>query len=193
LYYHFPQVTGLAFAPEEMQAVFALPGIVGIKDSALNIPAMRKLVSVVPSGKPFSYFTGIGLLLSDTIGMGGAGVIDPLASIAPELVVACYEALKKGDRAGAEKLQNEINNLLPLMNSFALPVSVQKTGFSILSKLPFAFKSGRNPRHAVTKETLRQLGHPVTAVVKSPLPQITDEEKTAVAKFIRDAGLKKYK
>jgi len=191
LYYHFPQVTGLSLSARELSAVLSLPGIAGIKDSELKIPVMRALMSMVSPEKPFSYFTGVGLLLTDTISLGGAGIIDPLASVAPVLVVACYEALVKGDLERARGLQAGIDSLLPVMNTFSMSGSLQKAGFFLLSRLPFSTKSGTAPRHAVLKETLRQLGHPINATVKSPLPQVTDEERSAVSVFIRDNGLKK--
>ena len=43
------------------------------------------------------------------------------------------------------------------------------------------------------KEAMRQLGHPIQPYVKSPLPQITEEQKGIVRKTLTDLGLIKGK
>jgi dihydrodipicolinate synthase/N-acetylneuraminate lyase len=47
-----------------------------------------------------------------------------------------------------------------------------------------AWFAGLQSRHAVFKETLRQLGHPITARVRTPLPQITERQKQAIRSLI---------
>ena len=44
--------------------------------------------------------------------------------------------------------------------------------------------------HAIMKETLRQLGHPITTEVKGPLPSLTKEHEELVARVLGEAGLK---
>ena len=65
------------------------------------------------------------------------------------------------------------------------PFGIQKTAFKAISSLPIPMKKKNAPRAAVIKETLHQLGHPVTSKVRSPQPQITENEKDATRKLIR--------
>jgi 4-hydroxy-tetrahydrodipicolinate synthase len=183
IYYHFPQVTHLRFPPRQIGAILALESVVGIKESSLNLAAMRAHLRA--AAKPdFALLTGTSYLLRETLALGGAGTICTIPSVAPRLVVECYRALRAGDATRGAKLQRKILDLLPLMNSFSLPVAAQRLGLASLSRLPVQVPSGSAPRHAVIKETLRQLGHPITARVRSPLPQITDTERRAIAALI---------
>ena len=183
LYYHYPQITGLRFHPEQISRILSIDGIEGIKESSLNLPEMRAHLRFVKKEK-FTLFSGNSFLLLDTLALGGHGVICPIPSVAPRLVVDCYNAWRSKDFARAHKLQDKILDFLPLMNSFNLPVSIQKAGLKLISHAPFRLKMGNLSRHAVIKETLRQLGHPINARVRSPLPQITDREKQAITKLL---------
>jgi dihydrodipicolinate synthase/N-acetylneuraminate lyase len=184
LYYHFPQMTGLFFNPEQLGQILRIDGITGMKVSAFCLKEMRQLLEQVPAGK-FSLFAGVGFLLRHTIEMGGCGVIDPVASFAPHLVVEAYNACRNGERELSRQLQEKILDMIPVVNSFSLPAFVQKRGFKLMSQMPKPSRtSGRAARHAVIKEVIRQLGHPVTSRVHTPLPQLTDKEREQVRAFI---------
>jgi dihydrodipicolinate synthase/N-acetylneuraminate lyase len=185
-YYHYPQVTGLFFSPSQMQKLLSLDGIIGMKESTACVPDMKKHLEEI-NKKDFNLFAGTSYLLLKTLEMGGKGVMCPIPSIAPGLTIECYDAWHRNDKKLAQKKQEEILDLIPLMNTFDIPAGLQKMGFKIMSNLPVPVKkAGRNPRHAVIKETLRQLGHPISAIVRSPLPQITKKEQDAIALLIEN-------
>ena len=76
------------------------------------------------------------------------------------------------------------------MNTFGLPAGLQKLALGVISRKNHPSRTaGRTSRHAVIKETLKQLGHPITARVRNPLPQVTQEERDAVAHFIENTPL----
>jgi dihydrodipicolinate synthase/N-acetylneuraminate lyase len=182
-YYHFPQVTRLRFSAAEVGAILALDSVIGIKESSLNLAEMRAHLS--HAGRPgLALLTGTSYLLRETLALGGAGTICPIPSVAPKLVVECYRALKAGEAERGARLQRKILDLLPLMNSLTMPLAAQQWGLLAASRLPFSLPAGSAPRHAVIKETLRQLGHPITARVRRPLPQITDAESRAITALI---------
>ncbi len=184
IYYHYPQITGHFLNPEQVRRLLMIDGIVGIKESTMCVPEIRRHIRSMGQNR-VSVFTGTALILYDVLAMGGAGAIDPIAGIAPRLVTGCYEAYASGDHTAARSLQDEILSFVPIMNTFALPTGLQKLAIRVLShKRNPSPTAGRASRHAVIKETLRQLGHPITAVVKSPLPRITPEEREAVSAFI---------
>ncbi len=184
LYYHFPQMTGLFFTPEQLGRILRIDGIAGMKVSCFCLKEMRQILKEVPAEK-FSLFAGVGFLLRHTIEMGGRGVIDPVASFAPHLVVDAYNACRNGVRELSIQLQEKILDMIPIVNSFSLPAFVQKRGFKLMSHMPKpARNSGTAARHAVIKEVIRQLGHPVTSRVRMPLPQLKDKEREQVRDFI---------
>lgn len=184
LYYHIPQITGIRPSPGEMSELLCLPRVAGIKDSSMNLPTLKRTTALKDEAG-ISYFAGSGLLLLETLAHGGAGVMCTVASIEPRIVVDCHNAFIAGDRTKARDLQTRIFGFLPVMNSFSIPASVQKSGFRLLSQITM---SAIAPRQAVLKEYLRQRGFISTSLVRSPLPQITERDKAAVARFIKSEG-----
>ncbi|HOO71534.1 MAG TPA: dihydrodipicolinate synthase family protein [Spirochaetota bacterium] len=187
LYYHIPQLTGIDPSPDEMSELLHLDCIAGVKDSSMNLGSMKRVLSLKEEAG-LSYFAGSGLLLLETLKRGGAGVMCTVASLVPGLVVSCYEAYLAGEFKRAGLLQNKIFEFLPVMNSFSLPAGIQKAGFKVLSKITM---SAIAPRHAISKEFLRQSGFPITSMVRSPLPQITEKDKISVTNYIKTHGVKK--
>lgn len=191
LYYHYPQITGLFFSPAKMAQLLNLENMAGMKESAICIREMKSHIATV-QGKGFSLLAGISFLLLETLHMGGSGVICPIAVLTPRLVLDCYHAYKAGEHQKARELQDKILDLIPLMNAPTIPSWLQKRAFKLLAALPRPSRSaGTRSRHAVIKETLRQLGHPISARVRTPLPQITAKEQQMIKAFIeRNASLR---
>ena len=187
-YYHFPQVTGNYFSAAQIGQVLRLKNIVGIKESSLNLAEMRAHLAAA-SRADFALFAGTSFLTTETLALGGKGVICPIPAVAPRLAVACRKAWLDGDRARAATLQDKLLDFIPLMNSFGPPVALQKLGIKLLARLPFSTRTGYKSRHAVIKEALRQLGLPITARVRSPLPQVTEAEKRGVEKLLKMVDL----
>ncbi len=182
-YYHYPQMTELFHSPGQMAPILDVDGLVGIKESSLSLPEVRRHLAAITK-EDFVIFSGNSFSLLRVLDMGGAGTICQIPAFAPRLVVDCYEAWKTGDRQKAKVLQAGILDLLPFLNSFTIPAGIQKLGFKILSRLPISFKNKTRSRHAVIKETLRQLGHPITAKVRSPLPQITEYDQNTIRRLL---------
>lgn len=184
IYYHYPQITGHFLKTDQMKALLSLDGVVGVKVSTICLPEIGRHIRSMGEN-PVRVFTGTSLILNGVLALGGAGAICPIAGIAPRMVTECYHAYTSGDKEEAHRLQDEIRSFVPLMNTFGLPVGLQKLVVGLISrKLNPSRTAGRISRHAVMKETLRQLGHPITSRVRSPLPQITPEERNAVSRFI---------
>ncbi len=179
-YYHYPQMTELCYTPNELARMFDIDGLAGIKESTLSLPEIRKHLAAVKK-ENFAIFSGNSFSLLRVLDMGGAGAICQIPSFAPGLIVDCHEAWKAGKRQKAKELQARILDLLPVLNTFGIPAGIQELGFKILSRLPFSMKNRNPSRHAVIKEILRQLGHPISAKVRSPLPQITQRDQESVA------------
>jgi dihydrodipicolinate synthase/N-acetylneuraminate lyase len=203
LYYHFPDVTRLSLPAEAMQRILRLEGVVGIKESSLRLAEARRHLAGARSGgaagaagavgrEGFAAFTGTSLLLLPMLDLGGAGAICPLAAVAPRLVLDCYAAARANDRGRAAALEAKILDLMPLMSPLPVPAAARRTALRALAGLPWPLRLGSRSRHAVFKEALRRLGHPITATVRRPLPQLTPGDSDLVAAVLRgtpDANL----
>lgn len=187
LYYHYPQITRLYFNKYQMSKIFK-NNIQGIKESSVCIAEMKRHLKTVKSDR-FALFSGSSKILLKTLELGGAGTMCSLPSIAPEIAVDCYNSFKTGNIKQAKFFQNKLCDLIQLMNTFSLPAVLQKQGFKVISRLPFPLSLGTNPRQAIFKETLRQLGFPINARVRSPLPQITEDEAFNISELIKKEKL----
>ncbi|MDH3817533.1 MAG: dihydrodipicolinate synthase family protein [Myxococcales bacterium] len=187
-YYHFPQVTGLFFSPQQIAKLLAIEGMAGMKDSIVNMREMRAHIEwtgKLPNGNAKSIFSGHSFAIPDTLKRGGAGAMAILPSVVPRLIVETYDACLSDDARRAKNLQDRIFNLIPLMNDLNLPVSLQRSAFKLLFRSPIALKNKPQSRVAVIKETLRQLGHPIGNRVRSPQPQLAEGEAQQIAMLIR--------
>ncbi|MBI4767007.1 MAG: dihydrodipicolinate synthase family protein [Deltaproteobacteria bacterium] len=162
LYYNFPSHSHLVLSPEEIARMARIKNMIGAKETIFKTSEMKALVDA--TNEDFSVFTGTCLNLTKTMGVGVCGAICPLPNVAPQTAVRLYEALKARDAEKSAPLQAEINKLMPLLAGSPTP-------------------------HALMKEALRLLGHPVRVEVKSPLPQLTPEQAVLVKDTLVQAGL----
>jgi dihydrodipicolinate synthase/N-acetylneuraminate lyase len=187
-YYHYPQMTGHFFSTEQLTQLFSLKNMAGVKESSLSLIDIRRHLEATRD-KDFSLFSGNSLSLLTVLSMGGSGTICQIPSFAPGLVVDCYKAWMSGNKELAESLQSNILSLLPFLNTFTLSEVVQKFAYTAFSRLPLTLKNRNRSRHAVIKETLRQLGHPISARVRSPLPQLNDFDREAIRNILSKVKL----
>lgn len=163
LFYNFPTHTGLALSPQAIARIAAeVPSVVGAKETIFDVEEVRQLVEA--AGEDFCVFTGMSFNLLQTMSVGACGAICPLPNFVPRLVLDLYKACRSGDREKAEALQNEVYTYAPLLASSPTP-------------------------HAMQKEALRLLGHPINPTVMSPLPQLTPEQAATVREFLSSKGL----
>lgn len=162
LYYNFPSHSHLVLTPEQIARIAQIKNVVGAKETIFKTGEVKALVDA--ADEDFSVFTGTCLNLTKTMGVGACGAICPLPNVTPQTAVRLYEALKARDAEKAAPLQAEINKLMPLLSGSPTP-------------------------HALMKEALRLLGHPVRVEVKPPLPQLTPEQAALVKDTLIQAGL----
>ena len=187
-YYHFPQATGLFFSPQQIAKLLSIEGMVGMKDSIVNMRAMAAHIEstdALSTGHRKSIFAGHSFAIPDTLRRGGAGAMAILPSVAPRLIIETYDACLSQDPNRARGLQDRILNLIPLMNDLGPPVSLQRAAFKLLFHSPIALRSRPQSRVAVIKETLRQLGHPIGNRVRSPQTQLAEGEAQQIAALIQ--------
>ncbi|MDY6794150.1 MAG: dihydrodipicolinate synthase family protein [Actinomycetota bacterium] len=162
LYYNYPANTGLDLSPEGIAAIAEIDNLVGAKETIFDVDDVRELVEA--TDEAFCVFTGMTFNLQATMSVGACGAICPLPNIIPEKTVELFEACKSGDEGKAIALQNEVYSFSPLLANTPTP-------------------------HAMQKEALRLLGHPIRTTVKSPLPQLTPEQAGTVKETLEKTGI----
>ncbi len=161
--YNFPATTHLELTPDLVIRLAEIDTVVGIKESIGDMAQVKAVIKGVR--KPFSTFVGGSTYLLENLRMGGAGTADPVANMLPEYVVAVYNAFKAGQLAKAVAANNQLTALRAITASAA------------------------NATHAAIKEAMRARGLPIEAIVKPPLPSLTDEQQTAIWERVEAAGL----
>ena len=163
LYYNFPAVTRLELSPAEIAELATIPGMVGVKETIFDVEEVAELAKLTEH-LPFSVLSGTTLNLPALVSRGVRGAIGVLPNLMPRESVALFAALRDGDEAKASELMASIGKLA-----------------RILAASPIA--------HAMLKEALRQMGHPIEPTVKDPLPPLTAEQSDLVAEVLADAKL----
>lgn len=187
LYYHFPQVSGLFLKPRQIVAILKLDNVMGIKDSALNNYAAKKVLDGIDGTH---YFTGLSLFQPELVDAGCVGSICPLAAISPVLALELYKLSMTKKSAELKAKQKQLSQLLPIISKPNAAADLQMLMLTMLSKLPLhILKTALSP-HAASKEALRHIGLPISNVVRSPLPHLRDGDSENIMACLKRAELK---
>ncbi len=163
LYYNFPMATHLTLSPEQIHRLSTIPNIRGVKESLADLAELAALVELT-RGEDFDIHTGTSINFFFALQSGAHGVICPLANLIPDTLVSLWNAFHEGDMKKAEEIQFSFPELVTIFASTLRP-------------------------HAILKEAMRLLGHDMTPVVKSPLPQLTEEQGKFVREHLAKAGM----
>jgi 4-hydroxy-2-oxoglutarate aldolase len=106
LLYSVPQFTGVALEAPEVGVLAQHPNIIGIKESSGNVQRAAEMLAAAPSS--FQLLVGSASMMFPSMVLGAVGSILALGSALPELCVAAFEAVLKGDLGMARALQAAI-------------------------------------------------------------------------------------
>lgn len=185
LFYYFPQVTGRYFKAEQLLQLLKIPNIVGIKDSSVHLPTAIKLLKGAPTSL---YFSGLSLLLEKLIPLQPCGAICPIAALLPQQTQAYQQALLHGEQKTAQRLGQVLQQMFPIINKPKLSATLQCRALAILSRSPVPLLRKVSSPHANSKEALRQLGVPIQATVRTPLPKLLVTDRQHIQAHLQSAG-----
>jgi dihydrodipicolinate synthase/N-acetylneuraminate lyase len=177
LLYYFPQITGQYLSAAQLIELLQLPNIIGIKDSALHLPTARQLLRQLPDTL---YFTGLSLMLKDLQPIRPCGAICPISALAPRQALGYQQALETGDDSTAGRFYLQLQRWLPVIGNPKLSGRAQDRLLTTLSRSPIPLLRSVTASQAACKEGLRQLGLPIGVTVKSPLPPLDENARSAV-------------
>ncbi|AEN07291.1 dihydrodipicolinate synthase family protein [Halolamina sp.] len=130
--YHIPSKTGNELSLEAVQALAAIDGVAGLKDSSKDVPWLGQAIDDTPE---LTFMAGSDSLLVPGLDLGCAGLVSAVANVAPELVVELYEAYDEGDRERAGELQSRVYDVRTALKRGPYMAGV-KTALSILEAGP---------------------------------------------------------
>jgi len=185
LYYHFPENTRIYLKPEEVAKICEIEGVVGIKESILNLREVRKHISLIRK-KNFSVMSGTSFMFLDVLKSGGSGVICPVPLLLPETVVELYNSFKRGDLKRSSEMEKKLFRALPLLSDTFLPPAIARLALKLSCRLGIPLKAGGTAIQATFKEALRQMGLKISPLVRTPLMQIDEERKKLVKKVLKN-------
>lgn len=160
LLYNVPGRTGVDLANETTAALSAHPNIVGIKDASGDVARASWMRANIDGA--FDLISGDDSSYLGYAAHGGVGVISVTSNVAPEAMVALYDAIQAGDFAAARSWQERL-------------IGLHKALFLDNSPSP-------------TKYALAKLGL-CTEEVRLPLSLTAAPVKPAIDKALAEAGV----
>ncbi|GAA4323175.1 4-hydroxy-tetrahydrodipicolinate synthase [Pigmentiphaga soli] len=111
--------TGVTMSPESIEEVSDIPGIVALKQGDLSPSVVDRLAATVV-GK-IRVLAASDLALPAPVAMGFDGLSSTNSGALPELILACYQALKNGETARAARLHRSWYALRAKARAFGQP------------------------------------------------------------------------
>ncbi|MEW6222251.1 MAG: 4-hydroxy-tetrahydrodipicolinate synthase [Candidatus Hadarchaeota archaeon] len=108
--YNIPSRTGVNMLPETMAKLAKLKNIVGVKEATGDMNQVKKIIELT-KGEDFIVTSGNDSDTLEVIKLGGVGVISVASNIVPAEVAELTALARKGDFAGAKKLNDELSPL----------------------------------------------------------------------------------
>jgi 4-hydroxy-tetrahydrodipicolinate synthase len=109
LLYNVPGRTGVDLSNETVAALAAHPNIVGIKDASADVARASWMRANIHGA--FDLISGDDTSYLGYAAHGGVGVISVTSNVAPEAMVALYDAIQAGDFAVARSWQDRLIGL----------------------------------------------------------------------------------
>jgi 4-hydroxy-2-oxoglutarate aldolase len=160
LIYTIPQFAGVYLMQETVARLAEHPNIIGLKDSAGDITALKDLFRELKTSE-FSVLVGSPMILTQALDAGCAGAVLAVAAIAPNTACAISRAYDHNNYERAEELQKRLAGL-------ARVTAASGIGF-LKAAMDMVGLYGFMPR--------------------SPMPAPTDAERADIEKAIEESEL----
>ncbi len=163
--YNMPQMTKVQFSPETLRRISHLEQIIGLKDSSGDLEYFASLIALKQERPDWSVFVGPEHLLADALRLGGDGGVNGGSVFMPELFVALFEAVTRGDGQRAEQLQMKLLALGPIYSvgrDASAVVRAMKCACSLLGlcedRLAEPFEAFGKPERKKVQAVLESVG-----------------------------------
>ncbi len=109
--YNILATTHMSIPVEVIRRLADHPNIVGLKDSERDLERMAQCIEIAKGREDFCYFCGWAAQSAHSLELGGDGIVPSTGNFVPEMFQQLYEAAVKGDKATANRLQDETNEI----------------------------------------------------------------------------------
>lgn len=181
-YYHYPQRTRLRLTPCQVAELLLLPGVVGIKESTLNLAEVRQHVALT-QGKDLTFLSGTALNLTQFLAVGGHGAMCPEAVLVPR-VVAETQALAATSPAAARQRQKQLFACAPVLMGFPVSEGAARRLTMTLQDHHGPQPMLGEPEPARLKLALSRLGVPMTTALKAPFRALKKVDEIHVERAV---------
>jgi Dihydrodipicolinate synthase/N-acetylneuraminate lyase len=115
--YNIPKMSGVSFSTADLLDMLAREGIVGIKQTTLDLFQTETIVRKMPD---MSVFNGLDETFLPALSVGVRAMIGSTASIMPRMFKRIMAAHEKGDNAEALRLQGVVNGIVEKLVSVGI-------------------------------------------------------------------------
>jgi 4-hydroxy-tetrahydrodipicolinate synthase len=129
--YNIPSTTKVMLPVETIQAIAALPNVIGIKDSSADFTHFLKVLDAFGGRDDFACLVGAPPLLGAAVLFGAAGGVPGLANMDPAALVALYDAARRRDVERVTAHQRRVLQLMRVV-SFGSPLACLKTALELM-------------------------------------------------------------
>lgn len=182
-YYHYPSNTHLKLSPQDVASILSLPGVVGIKESTLDLKEIQAHMRLT-CGLGKTFLSGSALNLTQFMKLGGHGAMCAEALLMPGPTVQAYVAYVHGDRRQARSIQKDLFEILPILKDKSGPVGISRAVFMCAQDHKCKVSMGDDHPQARLKFALNCLGVPTPVEVKPPLPPLSCQDMEHVKKAV---------
>ncbi len=157
--YNIPQLAGVALSIPLLREMLKNPRVVGVKNSSMPTQDIQMFKAEgTKGGRGFVVFNGPDEQLVSGLSIGADGGIGGTYAVMPELYLAIFDAVKKGDIEKARRVQNDADEII------------------------YALCSAKGNLYATMKEVIKlRLGMDLGGV-RAPLYPYTEGDKEVVLK-----------
>jgi 4-hydroxy-tetrahydrodipicolinate synthase len=187
-YYHYPSQTGLKLAPGEVSQILLIPGVIGIKESILDLKEVEAHIAMT-RGHGRIFLSGTTLNLTQFMARGGHGAMGPEVVLMPGKAVACYRAMCAGDADTARCLQKELFAVASVLRGGITSKHMAQAAVMTTQDHHIKLPMGSSHPQARLKYALNFLCVPTSPQVKCPLPPLSAHDRWKVERAMWNVPL----
>jgi 4-hydroxy-tetrahydrodipicolinate synthase len=180
-YYHYPSETKLRLQAADIARILSLPGVVGIKESTLNLRDVRDHICLT-RGQCKAFLSGTALNLTQFMDLGGHGAMCPEAVLLPGPAVQAYSAYVHGHCDEARAVQSELFEIMPILSSRPMTPAMARMMLMSAEDHMIPVPMSKDQPQARLKSALNCMGVPTPVRVKCPLPCLSTHDQQRVQK-----------
>lgn len=157
--YNVPGRTGANMTAETCLRLAQIPNIIAVKEASGNREQIEKILAGAPEG--FQVLSGND---DDTLWMmqqGGAGIISVASNVAPKHMADFIGAIREGDMAKAEALNDELTPLFKncFVESNPIPAKAAMAAMGLIeNELRLPLVPSQQSTYDLMVDTIKQLG-----------------------------------